>query len=455
MVFDGRGKIAGNHYIEYDLIFTEEGVEQDAELWWEYAVTALREALRQAGTGGRLDALAVSSQGIASVPVDGDGRPLAHAISWYDRRAEAEAEEMAACYGADYLFETTGRKPASLYFPQLLHIKRYKPELYEKARYFLMAQDYLVYRLCGRALTDYTMASGTLCFDTGKHEWIGEFFERYGVDRAKLPRLKPFGTPAGKLLPAVAAELGLSGDTVVAVGLQDQKAAALGAGIAPGLMTLSLGTASAICALSPEKKTDPSGRVFCHAFDGKQWIMENHVGSSGASLKWLRNTCFPGVSYAALDDMARQSGPGAGGVRFDPSLDAGKGNFTGLSLSAGPGDMVRAVLEGVAFAVRRRVEDQRALSPRREKNEIRVFGGGAGSALWRQILADVLGMPVVLPRTRECANLGAALCAGRALGLFSTEDEQRQFAGEGGEPTMPDPANTRIYEKLYAGILCA
>jgi xylulokinase len=360
----------------------------------------------------------------------------------------AEAEEMAARYGGDYLFETTGRKPASLYFPQILHLKRRRPELYEKARFFLMAQDYLVYRFSGEALTDYTMASGTLCFDTGTRQWIGEFFDHYGVDPAKVPRVRPFGSPAGRLLPAVARELGLSEDTVVAVGMQDQKAAALGAGIGEGIMTLSLGTASAVSLLSPVKRTDRSGRVFCHAFDRGRWILENHVGASGASLKWLRNTLFPGLSYAALDDLALKSGPGAGGLRFRPALEAGEGGFTGLSLKTGPGDLARAVLEGVAFAVRRRVEDQRALSPG-ELREIRVFGGGAGSPLWRRILADVLGFPVTLPRTREASNLGAALCAGLALGLFAGEGALRDFAGEGGETLEPDREAAKIYDEVY------
>jgi xylulokinase len=451
MVFDHDGGIAGSYYIEYDLIFTPDGVEQDAELWWEHAKTALREAVRNAGIRGEeLKAIAVASQGIASVPVDGEGKPLARAISWYDTRAQEEAAEIALQFGASYLFETTGRRASSLFFPQVLRIKRKNPALYEKARFFLMAHDYLVYRLCGAAVTDYTMASGTLCFDTGRHQWLNEMFDHYGIDRAKFPALQCFGTTAGKILPSVAAELGLSKETVIGVGMQDQKAAAMGAGITsePGVMTLSLGTAGAISCLSPEKRIDKTGRLNCHAFDNSRWITENYVGASGSSLKWLRNTLFPNKPYPELDEMAGNSGAGSGGVFFNPSLDANCGSFSGLSLTTGAGDMVRAVLEGIAYSVRNCVEIQKEVTNTHVR-ELRVFGGGAGSGLWCQILSDVLNIPAALPRTKECTNLGAAICAGLSMGIFPGEAAIANFTGEISRRFEPDPVNARIYEEGY------
>jgi xylulokinase len=452
MIFDQDGVIAGSAYIEYDLVFTPRGVEQDAELWWNHTRDALKGAVRAAGIDGReLSALGISSQGIASVPVDGDGRPLAPAISWYDTRAAGEAAELAAFYGGQRLFEVTGRHPGSLLFPQVLFIKRRQPELYEKTAYFLMAHDYLCFRLCGEALTDYTMASGTLCFDTARHEWIGEIFDHFGVALSKFPRLKPFGEKAGRILPECARELGLAEDTLVAVGMQDQKAAALGAGIAPGIRTLSLGTASAVSLLSGERICDPSGRVPCHAFDGSRWILENTVGASGAALKWLRNTLFPGVPYPALDEMAASSGAGAGGLVFYPALDRGKGCFAGLSLNTGSGDMLRAVLEGVACAVRQGIETQREVYPQAETaQELRVFGGGAASGLWRRILADCLRIPVLALKTTETANLGAAICAGMALGLFASGEERRRFSGGVLEVFEPQKAGAAVYDGVYA-----
>ena len=451
MVFDGSGNIAGSHYIEYDLIFTPLGVEQDAGLWWDHAKTALKEAMRSAGIkGGELKGIAVASQGIASVLIDAQGIPLAPAISWYDNRADAEAKEIALRYNDTHLFETTGRHASSLMFPQVLHLKRSNSALYERAVYFLMAQDYLVYRLCGTAVTDYTMASGTLCFDAGRHCWIDEMFDHYGIDQKRFPAVKPFGAAAGKLLPAVAHELGLSEDTVVAVGMQDQKAAALGSGItiSAGIITLSLGTASAVSRLVSEKITDESGRLNCHAFDSRRWITENYVGASGASLKWLRSTLFANQTYNELDNMALQSGAGAGGVFFIPALDEKRGEFYGLSLTTTAGDLVRSVLEGIAYGVKNCVDIQNEVL-HTNAGELRVYGGGAASDLWCQILADVLLIPVTTPRTQETSNLGAAICAGMACGLFADEASLAAFIGKTGKTFLPDPANAKSYEEGY------
>ncbi|GHU57964.1 xylulokinase [Spirochaetia bacterium] len=452
MVFDSRGAILGSHYIEYGLLFTEDGVEQDAALWWEYAKTALKEAIKAAGVeGGDLSGIGISSQGIASVPVDVCGRPLSNAVSWYDTRAQKEADALAAQYGEEWLFKTTGRHPGSLFFPQVLYIKEHNPELYDRAAFFLMAQDYLVYRLCGEAVTDYTMASGTLCFDTLKHAWIAGMFDRSGIDAAKFPRIKRFGEVAGRILPAVAQELGVSENTVIAVGMQDQKAAALGAGIGRGSMTLSIGTASAVSVLSDSPVADPSGRVPCHAFDDSRWILENSVGASGAALKWVRDVMLPNTSYSDMDALALAGGPGAGGVLFVPGLGQGNGAFTGLSLSSRSADLVRAALEGVAYAIRECVEIQREVSAAaKEAGEIRVFGGGAKSSLWCQILADCLGMPVVVTRTQETSNLGAALCAGMALGLFADEKDRKAFVGDMKAIFTPQAKDALLYDEGYA-----
>jgi xylulokinase len=403
----------GKAYIEYDLLFTKDGVEQDAGLWWEQSKAVLREALKNAGVDGqRLAALAVSSQGIASVPVNKKGEPLANARSWYDHRADAEAAEMAQDYGAEWFFRTTGRQSSSLFFPQVLHIKRHNPGLYENAQFFLMAQDYLLYRFCGKALSDYTMASGTLCFDVEKKTWIKDMFDRYGIDMQKFPALKPFGSRAGTVLPEVATELGLSPDCVVGLGMQDQKAAALGAGIAPGIVTVSIGTASAISVLSDKR---PDAQINCHAFDGKSFILENYVGASGASLKWLKQTLFPGLDYAEIDALALRSRPGANGLRFNPGLDEGKGAFSHISLNSSNADMARAVLEGVARGIKGCIDEQKQASPGLEIQKVCVFGSGAKSKVWRDIIADTLQMPLVLPEMVEAANAGAALCAQMAF----------------------------------------
>jgi xylulokinase len=180
--------------------------------------------------------------------------------------------------------------------------------------------------------------------------------------------------------------------------------------------------------------------------------MENHLGASGAALKWLRNALFPALPYAELDEQAQKIGPGSNGVVFIPGLDENCGGFSGLSLNTTQADLMRAVLEGVAFGIRRCVEAQKELSctaSEQQVNQLRGFGGGAGSKLWCQILADVLGMSVVLPRTQETSNLGAAICAGLALGQFPLPAELAEFIGGPKLSFAPNPANADIYEPAY------
>lgn len=449
MVFDSRGNILGEHYIEYELIFTPEGVEQDANLWWQHAQQAFIKALQQAG-GGNVVGIGICSQGIASVAVNAEGLPLENAVSWYDQRAEEQARQMAQRYGAGRLFETTGRQPASYMFPQVLWAKQNKPQVYQKAAHYLMPHDYLVYRLCGRAVTDYSLASGTLCFDVKNHSWIKKIFDDFDIDIEKFPAVERWGRPAGRVLPQVARQWGLAQGAVVAVGMQDQKAAALGAGIASGVLAVSLGTAGAVSSLVAAQVADPGGRVACHGFGDEHWILEGAVGTAGGALKWLRDTFFKGVSYPQLDEMAAQSPIGAGGVTFYPEMGLGRGAFTGISLATKQGDVVRAVLEGVALGLRRCIQQQAALMPDGQKpKELLVFGGGAGSGLWCSMIADCTGLPVKRPRTKETGNLGAALCAGVAAGMLKSEDERRVFTGRPESTFTPNEGAKDAYDQAY------
>lgn len=292
MVFDTTGRILGEHYIEYEVIFLPDGgAEQDAELWWKYAAEAIAAAVKKAGIDPREAAgISVSSQGCAFVPVGRDGKPLSNAISWYDTRALPQARALYARYGEKTLFYRLGHPAESLVFPELLRLKEEAPELYQKAWKFLMPHDYLICRMTGRAVTDPSMASGSMCYDVPAGTWARDLLREYGIDEEKLPELCEAGTVAGTLLPEAAAQMGLCCDTVVAVGMQDQKIAALGAGIRTGNITVSLGTASAVETLCKSPRRDVQMQVQCHGFGSGMWALENSVDTAGAALKWARRT---------------------------------------------------------------------------------------------------------------------------------------------------------------------
>ncbi|MHB1296076.1 MAG: xylulokinase [Anaerolineae bacterium] len=427
-VYGVDGRFLGACTFEYPLIkLSPEFVEQDADGWWALTQQAIREAVARAGIPGEaVQALSVSSQGISFVPIDAAGHCLRPAINWLDTRASAEAEEVRAALGDEALYALTGKRPSAAYvLPKLLWLRRHEPEILQRTARFLLAHDLLLYRLCGATLTDYSLAGGALLLDLRTLSWSRDLLARFDLDAGQLPDLAWAGTRAGDLDPAVAADLGLRPGTAVVVGGQDQKCAALGAGIRPGRATVSLGTASAISAIVDRPLLDPGRRVPTFPFVAPgYWDLEGVVSTAGAALKWVHETFFPAQSYDTLDGLAAASPPGAGGVRFYPHLagatsplwEAGaRGAFTGLSLASGAGDIVRAVLEGIAYQVRANLE---VIEPLAGVQELALFGGGARSPLWAQIISDVVGLPVYATETVDVANWGACVLAGVGAGLF-------------------------------------
>jgi len=257
----------------------------------------------------------------------------------------------------------------------------------------------------------------------------------------------------------VAEELGLSTGTKVVMGAQDQKAAAIGAGIDNGVITLSMGTASAISSITSKHLIDKTMKTACHGFDRQRWIMENAVGTSGSALKWVKNTMFPQMSYKKMDELAAQSFPGSRGVFFYPKLYKGNssrqnGTLFGLSLDTTKGDIIRSVLEGIAYNIKECIESHKKINEDvRNTEEIRIFGGGAVSPVWCQIISDITGMKVIVPRTHETGNLGAAICAGIGAGVYKDLKDAQQIAGGIGKVYTPMKEKREIYEKGYKEFL--
>ena len=455
MVLAPDGRILGEHTIEYNLIFTADGVEQDAEGWWQHVQDTVRAAIGKAGIDGRqVAALSASSQGIAFVPVDRQGRTLMNALSWYDTRSAAEAGQLRQDPGAELLSRRTGRRIGPLVFPQVMWLRQHRPEIYAQTWKCLMCLDFLQYRLCGEAVTDYSMASGTLCYDVAEKAWIGPLFARYGIDQAKMPEIGCFGDVIGTVLPDVARRLGLSEKTKVVLGLQDQKSAALGAGIQDGIITVSLGTASAISSLTAGQPHDPRALVFCHGFDRTRKILESCVATAGSALRWVRDTFFPDLGYPELNQLAEQSPPGAQGLFFHPLLTPAArpeemGRLTGIQLGTTRSAIARAVLEGVAFEISERIEAHQAINPLAgTARELHLFGGGAASPVWCRILADITGLDVRVPSNRETAALGAALCAGVGSGIYADAASAQAACNLSWSRYPPQAEQHRIYRLL-------
>ncbi len=461
-----EGDLLAESYLEYPLIKPAPGVvEQDARDWWELTQEAIRQALRAADADGpefwsreTVRALGVSSQGISFVPVDRNGHPLSNAINWLDTRATAEAESIRHRYSDAELFHLTGKRASPAYvLPKLIWLRNHHPDLFRRTHKFLMAHDYVLSRFSGQFVTDHSMAGGTLMYDITRLDWAPELMGDFEIDIAQLPAIKWSGASLGAIRPETARSLGLSENVIVAVGGQDQKCAALGANIRPGVATVSLGTASAISCLVDRPILDPERRIptFPFVVPG-YWDLEGVVGTAGGAVRWLRETLFSGENYTSMDGLAADSPPGAHGVRFYPHL-SGAGSphwradvwaaFAGLTLAAGPGDIVRSVLEGVAFQIRANLEVMEEMGI--AIDELMLFGGGAQSPLWSEMISDVTGKPTTITEMVDVANWGACILAGMGAGFIRGDVLSRSF-GKGHEPYLePRPNIVERYHEIY------
>ena len=426
ILFDGTLRQLGAAYEEYGLITPrEKWVEQDADLWWELTLRTAKGAIAAAGIDpADIDGISVSSQGIAVVPVDEELKPLCNALSWLDVRAEEQAARLERDWGKEWMFAHTGKPIDPCYtLPKLLWLMDERPELYRRAWKFLMPMDFLIGKLTGHCVTDHSMASGTLMYDLAACRWSREVLERYGIAEDKLPALAWSGALAGPVRPQVARELGLRADCAVAVGAQDQKCAALGAGLKPGTMTVSLGTAAAIIKGWDWPLTREHPRVaWCGSADRGTWVTEGVINTAGTCLRWVRDLMFPGEGYDVINREAEEALARGSSLLFHPYLSGpsapdyypqAQGNFYGVDLSTRRGDFALAVMEGVAFQLRVLLE---AMDAYGSVERLVFFGGGANSPLWCQILADVTGMKVAVTADPEAAGAGAAMLAARAAG---------------------------------------
>lgn len=418
VLFDAAGKELRQFNKEYSLICEGSFVEQDALLWWQLVTEGM--AYVAEGCGAQVKGISVSTQGISFVPVDAQGQPLSNAITWLDVRAEEENAQLVASLGAEKIYRITGKFANPCYtLPKLMWLKRHQPELFAKTHTFMLPLDFLNFRLTGNAICDHTIAGGIMAYDLEKKSYSKEILEAAGISEALLPKVGCMGQLVGGLLPEAAAQTGLQAGCPVYLGGQDQKLAALGAGIRENAVTVSFGTASAVTRLT---KTLPETQNFSRfRFNEDYYSYEGVVDTSGAALKWL-TALLNADGYEAMNTLAAEAGS-SGGVSFCTDLTTG-GSITGLTLATTRGNLVYALFEGVS---RRIGEFADAMGG---CEELYLFGGGSKSPIWCQILANVTGKKVVALSTPETASLGAAILASQG--------------------TVPPATPAKIYEKETA-----
>lgn len=396
--------------------------EQHPDLWWTAACRSLKRLPFDPAT---IAGIGLTGQMHGLVLLDAGGEVLRPAILWNDQRTAAECDEIRQVVGRERLIAITGNDAVTGFTaPKILWVRRHEPAVFARARHILLPHDFVRLRFTGEFAADKAGASGTLLMDLARRDWSPVVLSALGIEAAWLPRTFEGTEITGAVTPEAAALTGLRAGTPVFAGGGDQAAAAVGTGaVTEGIVSVSLGTSGVVFAATRKPFVEPQGRLhaFCHALPDT-WHLMGVMLSAAGSLRWFRDTFAPGVDFEALVAPAAAVAPGSDGLTFLPYLSGertphadplARGAFVGLTLRHTRAHLVRAVLEGVAFGLKDGLDLMRSAglaAPR----EIRVTGGGAKSALWRQILADVFGAELATAGSAEGAALGAAMLA--ALG---------------------------------------
>jgi xylulokinase len=428
-------------------------VEQDPHLWEQALAPVIAEGLGAAGaTPDDVKALAFCGQLDGCIPVDDNGTALSPCITWIDRRATAEIADVPA----DMVRRTGGLvlDPGHL-AAKARWVKRHARTARPIAR-FHQPVSYLVERLTGEAVIDHALASTSMGYCLDRQAYDPELLGRFELSVAELPRIAPSESIAGTITERGAKLTGLPRGIPVAVGTGDDFAAPLGGGlVTPGRVAASLGTGEVVGALHPTPLRDPGAMVETHFYPGGACFIENPGWLAGGAMVWLGDV-LKMTDFAAMDALAAQVPPGCEGLTFIPALSGAmapqwqpdaRGCFYGLTPSHGRGHMIRAVLEGCAFAMRDVVDHLDALGIVTES--LLLLGGGARSALWTQMRADIVKRDVEVPAYLDCAPLGAAMLAAVALQSFDTLDEAARAIGNETQRLTARAADADAYDAAY------
>jgi len=458
IAIDHQGAVRAEASVEHPSSSPRPGwSEQRPEDWWEGARRAIAEVA--SNVGGDIVGLGLTGQMHGAVFLDQADHVIRPALLWNDQRTAAQCEAITERVGAHRLIEIAGN-PALTGFqaPKILWLRDEEAKSYARLHSVLLPKDYLRLRLTGEKATDASDASGTLLLDLKERGWSREIVNALEVPIEWLPRVHEAPAATGQVRADVASDLGLPAGVVVAAGGGDNAAAAVGNGVVrDGLVSCSIGTSGVLFAHSDVLSLDLSGRLhaFCHAVPERYHLMGVTL-AAGASLRWWGEVVGK-PDYDELSELASHAPPGAEGLVFLPYLTGertphmdphARGAFVGLTSRHGLGHLTRAVMEGVAFSLRDSLEITVGLGIK--PNQIRATGGGARSAFWRQLLADVMSCPIVRTEADEGPAYGAALLAGVASGVYTDVAEATAQISLRPDICEPNPSAARRYMDYYA-----
>ena len=453
-----KGEVARTVTKEYNVSYPYPGwSEQSPEDWWEALLSGIKELTCDIDKS-RICGIGVAGQMHGLVILDEDGNVIRPAILWNDGRTKSQTEYLNNVIGKETLAEQTANIAfAGFTAPKLLWMKENEPENFARISKIMLPKDYINYKLTGVHSCDYSDAAGMLLLDVKNKRWSERMLTLCGVDESQMPTLFESYERIGKLSPEIASLLGLGDNVSVVAGAGDNAAAAVGTGtVSDGKCNISLGTSGTvfICSDSFPEISNRAIHLFCHA-DGGYHLM-GCILSAASCNKWicediLNTTDYAGEQAKICDDMLGRNSvyflPYLMGERSPINDTDARGTFIGMHMDTKRADMVQAVLEGVAFAIRDNFEVAREIGiniPRAT-----LCGGGARSQLWRRILCNVLNIPIDMPVSEEGPGMGGAMLAMVGDGEFDSvkacSDAFSRVVGS----VLPDKEIAARYDEQY------
>ncbi len=477
VLLDENGRVLNAATAEHALMHSPQigWAEQDPNDWWNAGCRAIKACLENSHTPpSEIAGVGLTGQMHGLVLLDAAGNVLRPSSIWCDQRTDEQCAQITERVGAKRLIELTAN-PALTNFtlPKIWWVQQHEPEIWSRARTILLPKDYFRFRLTGARAIDVAEASGTLFFDVARRQWSKPMLEVSGISESLLPSVHESPEISARISKEGAEATGLLAGIPVVAGAGDQAAGAVGMGIVqPGAVSATIGTSGVVFAATSLPVMDPKGRIhtFCHAVP-QRWHVMGVTQAAGLSLRWFRdefesNRSASGDIYERMTAEAARTPAGADGLLWAPYLMGertphldphARGALVGITAQHRRGHVIRAILEGVAFSLRDSFEIFRELNIPVES--IRLGGGGARGALWRQIQSDIYGRTVEIVEAEEGPAFGAALLAGVGTGVWPSVESACVKAVRVAERVSPDANRASrmnrqydAYRKLYPAL---
>lgn len=470
-LFDAKGNLLGSVTNSYETYYPKDGwVEQEAEDWWVAVCKSTQELLEQTKVDASdVAAVSFSAQMMGCLLIDKNGTPLRRMITWADSRSSKQEEFMKRVIGLERGYRITGhRLSASYSAAKLLWVKENEPEVFKNTYKMIHAKDYIVYKLTGKIVTDYSDASGTNLLDLRAKEWSDEILDAIDLDKNLLPDLYPSTHVAGGITASAAIECGLNEGTPVVIGGGDGSCACVGAGVVEeGKAYNVLGTSSWTSFAGKEPIFDEKMRTFNWVhLDPDYYTPCGTMQAAGLSYQWYKNTLCELESrlakeqgksvYDLLDEQIKESQPGSNKMVFLPYLIGersplwnlnARGAWIGLNATTSKADMTRSVLEGITFNLKIILD---VYMESTSIDSIVLIGGGARSSAWNQIIADIWGKEILIPKyIEEATSMGAAICGAVGVGILENFQEARDW-NPIQKRVKPNQSHEKVYNQYYS-----